>query len=114
MIFEPRRPLERHVCARTRHGSQSRRDERTKATRNVRRRNIGDWASAVCDGLLIAPHNAFDTAGECQIHTRVKGGISGLLEVDVYQVRLNAPRSIDGYGLQHAMCGNEASRPEKY
>jgi len=82
MIFEPRRPLERHVCSRTRHGSQSWRDERTKSTRNIRRGNIGDWAGAVCDGLLIAPHNAFDAAGEYQIDTRVKGGISELLGVD--------------------------------
>jgi hypothetical protein len=90
MVFKPFRPLERHLRARTCLGSQGWSDERTKSTSNIGRSNVVNWTGSVSHGLLVAPHNAFDAAGEFEVHTGVECGIAAMLLV------LDVPFAISG------------------
>jgi hypothetical protein len=81
MISKPLRPLKRHFRTRTRWGSQSWMNKRTKSAGNVGRGNIVDRAGAASHGFLIAPHYPFDAAGEFEVDTRIKGGIAAMFLV---------------------------------
>jgi hypothetical protein len=79
MILKPRRPLERNIRACSGYGCQSWRNERTESASNIGRSNVFDWAGAVRDGLLVAPHDPLDAAREFEVDTRVESGIAAYL-----------------------------------